>query len=444
MLRGDFLFRLGLRRLLGLRRGRDRPRLRGFRRGRRHLPHGVELVLDLGRDRNVRGVETPALLHAPQEFGETADGIREHRQHLCRQRWWQWLQREQALLECAGGHRNQRKSARAMDPAERVGCTHHRRRRRLPGIELQQRQFARECGEMNLRLVDQHSVELRRHDDVADGDDIGRRRDGFFDSGTGGHLAHRRKLDDPGIGVGVVGCGVDESDRLRRCSHRKDFVRRQIRERLLVQGLQGRQLGHDAADGCTERRRIGVDVTGVLERSDPRAEIRLGNVEKLEHRRRHIPILFQQAVVKLLDVVGELAEPVQADHQAAALERVELPARRAQRLAIAWIRGELCAIPDNVVEYLGGLDEEDLEELGVEPVGVGGQEPLRLCRQRGGGRCDGRSALGNRRDRGLQGDSACGVLGVRSLDFGERRELGQRFLRLLDKLRVVDQRRVID
>ena len=192
------------------------------------------------------------------------------------------------------------------------------------------------------------------------------------------------------------------------------------------------------ADGGVELGRIGVDVALVLQRPHPAPEIRLGDVEEMQHRGRDVALFLEQTVVNLLDVVRELAQLVQADHPAAALDRMELPPRRAQRLAIAEVPFELCAILEHLVEHLGGLDEEDLHQLGVETIGVRREQPLGLGRQRGRGRRRRRAALGDRADRRLERDRAFAVGPC------QRLELGQRFLRLGDELRVVDERGVVD
>ena len=69
-----------------------------------------------------------------------------------------------------------RNAARAMDSAQRMARAHHRRRRPLLRIELQQRQLPIEGREMRLRLVDEQTVEVRRQLDIADHDLRGRRR----------------------------------------------------------------------------------------------------------------------------------------------------------------------------------------------------------------------------------------------------------------------------
>ena len=231
----------------------------------------------------------------------------------------------------------------------------------------------------------------------------------------------------------------DRHDRLR-C--RALPGRRRRARRLGI--VFGRQFRRDASDGGVEGGGIGVDVAGVLERPDPLPEIRLGDIQELEHRRRNVAILFEQPVVDFLDVVGELAELVQAHHPAAALDRVELPARRAQCLAVAGIALELRAIFENGVENLVGLDEKDLEELGVEPIGIRREESLGFRRQRGSRRRDRRAALGDGGNGGFQRDGAHGVVGAGGLDLGQRLELGQGPLRLIDELDVVDQRGIVD
>ena len=158
----------------------------------------------------------------------------------------------------------------------------------------------------------------------------------------------------------------------------------------------------------------------------------------MQHRGRDVALFLEQTIVDLLDVVGELAQLVQADHPAAALDRVELPARRPQRLAIAEVPFELRAILDHLVEHLGGLDEEDLHQFGVEAVGVRREQALRLRRQRGRGCRRGCAALGDRADRGLERDRAFAV------GLCQRLELGKRLLRLRDELGIVDERGVVD
>ena len=89
------------------------------------------------------------------------------------------------------------------------------------------------------------------------------------------------------------------------------------------------------------------------------------------------------------------------------------------------------------VEHVGGLDEEDLEELGVEPVGVGGEQSLRLADSAGAGAAAGAplSAIAV---------TAASSATVPAVGLRQRLELGQRLLRLRDELGVVDERGVVD
>jgi hypothetical protein len=98
---------------------------------------------------------------------------------------------------------------------------------------------------------------------------------------------------------------------------------------------------------------------------------------------------------------------------------VKLPARGAQRLAIVGVALELGAIFEDGVEHFGRLDQENLEELGVEPVGVGREQPLRLGRQRWSRFGHRRAALRDSGDGGLQRDGAAAV------DLRQRLELSQ-------------------
>jgi hypothetical protein len=93
-------------------------------------------------------------------------------------------------------------------------------------------------------------------------------------------------------------------------------------------------------------------------------------------------------------VLAELGQP---DHPAAALQRVELPAHGAQRLAVAGIRLELAAMRRDRVEDVGGLGEVDVEKLRVEPGRIGGEQALRLLRERRRRRRRRCTALGDRR-----------------------------------------------
>ena len=108
--------------------------------------------------------------------------------------------------------------------------------------------------------------------------------------------------------------------------------------------------------------------------------------------------------MNLFDVVGELAELRQADHPAAALQRVELPAHRAQRVTVAWIAGSSRAIRRDRVEHFRGFDQVDLEQLGVESLRVGREQALRLPEIAGAGVAPS-AAFRDRVDR-RQGDGA--------------------------------------
>ena len=65
----------------------------------------------------------------------------------------------------------------------------------------------------------------------------------------------------------------------------------------------------------------------------------LRDVDQREDRRRDRALLLEQPVHRRLDVVGVFAQLGQADHPAAALERVKAAADRAQRLAVAGVAG---------------------------------------------------------------------------------------------------------
>ena len=142
----------------------------------------------------------------------------------------------------------------------------------------------------------------------------------------------------------------------------------------------GRKLGFRPADRGIQFRGIGGDAARVLECSDPVPEIRLRDLDHSERRGRDRALLLEQPVVDLLDGPGELAELREADHPATAFQRVKLPARRAQRLAIARVPLELAAIGRDGVEHLSGLDEVDFQQLGIESLGIDREQSLRLRR----------------------------------------------------------------
>ncbi len=69
-----------------------------------------------------------------------------------------------------------------------------------------------------------------------------------------------------------------------------------------------RKLRLDGGDRRDELRRVGLDVTRLLERRDPAAELGLRNADHRDHRRSHRVLFLEQAVVNRLDLVGMLAE----------------------------------------------------------------------------------------------------------------------------------------
>ena len=105
---------------------------------------------------------------------------------------------------------------------------------------------------------------------------------------------------------------------------------------------------------------------GRRELADPRAEAPLRLGDHREHGGRDDAFLLEQAVVDLLDLERDLAQVGEADHPAAALERVELSAHGTQRLAIAVVLVQDRALRATVSSTSLRLREVDVEELRVE------------------------------------------------------------------------------
>ena len=98
--------------------------------------------------------------------------------------------------------------------------------------------------------------------------------------------------------------------------------------------------------------RIDDDAPARGDRLDPRREFAVRGRDHREHRGRDRMIVLEQPVQNLLDAEGELAQVGQSHHPSAALQRVELAAHGAQRLAIARIAVERMPLLVDRLEHL--------------------------------------------------------------------------------------------
>ena len=225
--------------------------------------------------------------------------------------------------------------------------------------------------------------------------------------------------------------GNRDLDHFRDRRDRRDGFggpRRDRRGRRGVGARSARQSRLHGGDRGVQRRRIRRHAATLAQFAEPLAERGLRDPDHVEDRRRHRALLVEQPVVDALDVPRELAQLLQADHPSRALERVESATHGAQRLAVARVVEQRAMLVADRVEHLRGLGEVDLEELGVEILAVGLEEPPGLVGDFRGG---GRTGVG---DRGRR--------------FGERRaaaavELLERGLGLRDELGVADQLGVV-
>jgi hypothetical protein len=88
-------------------------------------------------------------------------------------------------------------------------------------------------------------------------------------------------------------------------------------------------------------------------------------LHKPDHRRRRLERLVDDSIEQILDIPSELAEQLGADHASAALQRVEGAARRDQRLGIFAVSGPQRQVARDVRDFLLGLLDENLDELGI-------------------------------------------------------------------------------
>ncbi len=261
-------------------------------------------------------------------------------------------------------------------------------------------------------------------------DDVGfvRRLVGFLHEGR----RHRGRL-----GLRQRGNGdVDHFDELRIGAGRRRLDGRDRRDpldrrgggRRGVDARPARQPRLDGGDRRVQCRRIRRHPAAFAQFAEPVAERDLRETDQVEDRRRHRALLVEQPVVDALDVPRELAQLLQADHPARALERVEPAAHGAQRLAVARVVDERAMLVADRVEHLRGFGQVDLEELGVEVLAVGLEQPLRLVGDRG------RRGRAGVRDRGGRLGERRGAAAV---------ELRQRGLGLRNELGVADQLGVV-
>src|SRR6185437_533575 len=107
---------------------------------------------------------------------------------------------------------------------------------------------------------------------------------------------------------------------------------------------------------------------------NPFAKRKLRDPDQLEDRRSDAPVVFEYAVQHPLDAPRLLAKLGQADHAAAALQRVELAPHAHQRVAVGAIVGKRAVTVVDGSEDLDRFGEVDVEKLGVEAARVGCEE----------------------------------------------------------------------
>ncbi len=265
---------------------------------------------------------------------------------------------------------------------ERLGCVDRADGQQGFGREL--RRSSKRIG-WGLRGGDR----LGRGSDLGGGDQLDGR------SGLDGHKGRRRgrnRLRFRGEGrLRRGGHRLPDSpvprcsrERLHRCRRRRDS--RLLHPRRSRRFAQARQPALDRLDRGPNARSIGLNATVCGQLRDPAPEFRLAGRDHRQHGRRDGAILLEQPVVHLLEFVRDFAELGESHHPAAALERVELPARDAQGLAVAGVQREAAVLLAHGLEHLARLGDEHLEDLVIDRAVVGGEDALRLVRHGRG--CD--------------------------------------------------------
>src|ERR1041384_3278962 len=114
---------------------------------------------------------------------------------------------------------------------------------------------------------------------------------------------------------------------------------------------------------------LGLDLAlerAVAELAEPSRERFARRGEEIEERRPRQPLLLEPQVHELLDFPGDFAQVHQADHAAAALQRMEAAADGRERLEVVGLLAAHRERRLDALQHLGGLFEEDRQELGVD------------------------------------------------------------------------------
>jgi hypothetical protein len=120
-----------------------------------------------------------------------------------------------------------------------------------------------------------------------------------------------------------------------------------------------------------QRSGIGREAAGITQLLDPLPEARIGHSDQRDDSGCDAPVLLEQPVEDTLHTPRELAELGQADHAAAAFQRVELAAHGNQRFAVARVVLEDRPMRVDRVEHLVGFGQVDVEQFGIERRRVG-------------------------------------------------------------------------
>ena len=275
-----------------------------------------------------------------------------------------------------------------------VGRARRRRRHRGAARGLQARDQGTQRGLLRLRRGRRFSALDRLDHAVQTGDrglhGLGVLRIGGLAGEAGPLLERARQIGERGEARGARGAGqrVRGAHEIRRSLGRLRRAPR-LALRLEHRDVLGGFVGIDVVEAARYRHRAdghrirlasrpgtpgelddAARVDAALQprpaqRGDPLRERCAGAGQKLQQRRRRGAHLLQPQVQHLLDFPGRFAQVAQADHAAAALERVEGAAHGGQGLEVI----RLCAQGRQRFldprQHLDGLLEEHLEQLGV-------------------------------------------------------------------------------
>jgi hypothetical protein len=223
-------------------------------------PHFIELGLDVGCFAFVTRRKAFAILDALDKVREACrragkDGLRR-----AGERCTALLQRQQRLLERARRRRDQRNAAGPVNSAQRVACADHCDHRHVIRIELQDRHFVLQDGDVLIGLVAEDPPQRGRQRDRTHGHFLGLdRRRQFRRARRVGQQHQLRSVwrasawfRHAAVRRGVV--GDDAQHRLRRIAQ----IGRQANvDRLAPRFLEHRdRRPHVVADRCAELRKL--------------------------------------------------------------------------------------------------------------------------------------------------------------------------------------------